>query len=75
MNTLEIDGVDIKRWKRQGRGDILAHVFIMGLTKSDPWADAWFTKSGQSVQRCPFVRKIRGQDRYQCTIYERRLRI
>lgn len=72
MNTLQIDGVDVKRWRRQGRWDILAHVAVMGTTKADPWADAWFTKSGDEVKRCPFVRKIRGTDRFTCTIYDTR---
>lgn len=72
MNTLEIDGVDVKRWRRQGRDDILAHIEVIGRTKADPWADAWFTKAGNSVKGCPFVRKIRGADRYTCTIYDTR---
>jgi len=72
MNTLDIDGADVKRWRRQGRYDILAHIEVIGRTKADPWADAWFTKAGNSVKRCPFVRKVRGTDRYTCTIYDTR---
>ena len=75
MNTLQIDGVDVKRWRRQGRTDILARIEVMGLTKADPWADAWFTKSGNEVKQCPFVRKIRGTDRYTCTIYDTRPKV
>ncbi len=72
MNTLQIDGEDVKRWRRQRRYDILAHIEVMGVSKADPWADAWFTKAGHEVRRCPFVRKLRGTDRYTCTIYDTR---
>ena len=71
MGTLQATGDDVKRWRREGRTDILRFAEIMG-TRDDPWADLWIDDNGNERLRCPFVRKVRNQNRYLCTIYETR---
>ena len=75
MGSLRASGEDVKRWRRQGRDDILAYADIMGGT-DDPWADLWISpKTANDVYRCPFVRKIRGSEKYRCRIYDTRPQI
>ena len=76
MGTLKATGEDVKRWRREGRQDILRFADVLG-PRNDPWADLWI--DGQALDhrnlerfRCPFVRKVRGQPRYLCTVYETR---
>jgi uncharacterized protein len=64
MGTLTATVDDVKRWRREGRRDILR--FEDG---GDLWVDR---ETGDERSRCPFVRKVRGQNRYLCTIYETR---
>ena len=71
MGTLQASGDDVKRWRREGRDDILRFAVVLGSAK-DPWADLWIDERGVERMRCPFVRKVRGQPRYRCTIYETR---
>jgi len=72
MGSLEATGDDVKRWRRQRRHDILRFAEIMGPPE-DPWADLWVDRnSGVERERCPFVRKVLGQPRYLCSIYETR---
>ena len=67
---------DVKRWRREGRQDILRFAHVLG-SRNDPWADLWIDSQAPDHRdperyRCPFVRKVRGQPRYLCTIYETR---
>jgi Fe-S-cluster containining protein len=40
---------------------------------SNPWADLWVDERTEEERfRCPFVRKVRGTQRYRCAIYETR---
>ena len=41
---------------------------------NDPWADLWVDRENDGTERsrCPFVRKVRNQPRYLCTIYDTR---
>lgn len=72
MGTLEATGEGVERWRREGRHDILRFAYVLGRP-NDPWADLWIdAQTGEERLRCPFVRKIRGQSRYLCTIYETR---
>ena len=58
-----------KCWRR---GDILRFAAVLG-EPDDPYADLWVDRfAGVERERCPFVRKVRGQNRYLCTIYETR---
>ena len=70
MGSLQATGEDVKRWQREGRQDILRFAFVMG-EPSDPWADLWID-GDRERERCPFVRKVRGSNRYLCSIYETR---
>lgn len=72
MGSLQATGDDILRWQVEGREDILAYAVILGHP-DDPFADLWVSpRTGEEASRCPFVRKIRGQDKYTCTIYDTR---
>lgn len=72
MGTLEATGDDVKRWRREGRDDILAWVGILG-PEDNPYGDLWISeRTGMEAQRCPFVRKDPNRPTYRCTIYETR---
>ena len=72
MKTLPATGDDVKRWRKGGRADILEWCSVLG-DDANPYADLWISpRTGDEASRCPFVRKIRGQDRYTCTIYNTR---
>jgi Fe-S-cluster containining protein len=56
---------------------ILRFVEVFGpggllLPVQPAYADLWIDERGVERQRCPFVRKVKGQPRYLCTIYETR---
>jgi Fe-S-cluster containining protein len=70
METLEATGDDVKRWRREGRDDILRFAEVLG-PPDNPYADLWVEGAGER-SRCPFVRKVRNQNRYLCRIYETR---
>src|SRR6516225_7790612 len=68
MGTLMATGEDVKRWRREGRQDILRFAHLLG-SRNDPWADLWIDSQAPDHRdperyRCPFVRKVRGQPRY-----------
>lgn len=58
---------DIRRWRKEGREDILEYVDFLGEGVYDLWV-----KEGKSLPRCPFVRKDRNKPTYHCTIHETR---
>jgi Fe-S-cluster containining protein len=74
MGSMQANADDIKRWRRQKRHDILMWAYIYGPNiKFAPFADLWISpRTNTEAERCPFVRKVRNQDRYTCTIYETR---
>jgi Fe-S-cluster containining protein len=72
MGSLQATGEDIKRWRREGRHDILRFASVLGPA-ANPYADLWIDQQTENERlRCPFVRKVRGQKRYLCTVYETR---
>lgn len=71
MGSLSATPEDVKRWRREGRDDILRFVAIIGSGKN-PSADLWVTPDGIEKLRCPFVRKDPNKPTYRCTIYETR---
>ena len=72
MGTMTASGDDVKRWRVEGRRDILSYVLVLG-GEDNPFGDLWISpRTGNEATRCPFVRKLRGQERYTCTIYETR---
>jgi Fe-S-cluster containining protein len=76
MGTLSATKEDVDRWQREGRHDILRFVFVLGLSGRNgmPYADLWVDRDHDDRERlrCPFVRKVKGQNRYLCKIYETR---
>jgi len=77
MLTLSATQEDVERWQAEGREDILRFVSVLGpfgyLLPGPAYADLWIDeRTGNERSRCPFVRKVRGQPRYLCTIYETR---
>jgi Fe-S-cluster containining protein len=72
MGSLQATGTDVKRWRCEGRDDILRFASVIG-PPDNPYADLWCdAETGIERPRCPFVRKVRGQNRYLCTVYETR---
>lgn len=80
MVHMEANADDIKRWRKQKRHDILRYADILSPKRGSfaemagfPFADLWISPTtGDDMKRCPFVRKLRGQEKYRCTIYETR---
>ena len=63
MGSLSATAEDVRRWRRERRYDIL---------RFEDGGDLWIDEKGEERLRCPFVRKVRNQPRYLCTIYETR---
>jgi Fe-S-cluster containining protein len=67
MRSLPASASDIKRWRKEGREDILDYVDFVGGRKYYLWV-----KEGVEMSRCPFVKKDRNKPTYHCTIHETR---
>ena len=80
MGTMEASASDIARWRKDDRQDILQYADVhdwkpgsAGEAMGFAFADLWMSpRTGNDMLRCPFVRKVRNQDRYTCTIYDTR---
>jgi Fe-S-cluster containining protein len=71
MLSLNATGDDVRRWRNEGRADILRYAEVIG--GKEPWADLWVKpESGEECTRCPFVRKDRGEPTYSCRIHSTR---
>lgn len=63
--TINIMPVDVRRWKKEGRQDILSCLMWDGFG-----FDAWFdSKTGEELRHCPFLQKI-SRGKYICSIQE-----
>jgi len=61
---------DVARWAAAGREDILAWVEVVAIGDGRVY-DLWINpKTGEDVERCPWLRKIRGTERYMCRIHD-----
>lgn len=59
---------DVRRWEAAGRDDILVWVDPIAVGDAHVY-DIWINpKTGEDVRRCPWLRKVRGADRYVCRI-------
>jgi len=61
---------DVRRWEEAGRADILQWVAPIPVGDTyvcDIWVDP---KTGEDVTRCPWLRKVRGSDKYTCRIHD-----
>lgn len=71
MGTLSATKEDIERWIIEDRWDILNYCDIYYHTNSEILGgDLWIDPSGREYLQCPFVRKIRDKDEYECLINE-----
>lgn len=62
LGTAEQD--DIQRWEDEWRDDIFAYC-------PPPIHDMWISpRTRDDTQRCPWLRKLPNQDRYNCRIYD-----
>jgi len=61
---------DVQRWEAAGRDDILAWVDPIVLGDECVY-DIWVSpRTGEDTRRCPWLRKVRGVDRYICRIHD-----
>lgn len=65
---------DIEMWEEAGRYDILETADVVQLDDGTIiGTDLWFSpRTGEDLLRCPWVRKVRNEDRYICRIYDLR---
>ena len=62
---------DVRRWEAAGRYDILAWVDPIAVGGDQYVFDIWVSpRTGEDVNRCPWLRKVRGEDRYVCRIHD-----
>jgi len=62
---------DVQRWELEGRTDILAWVDPIPLGNYQFIYDIWISpKTGDDVQRCPWLRKLPKQNKYICRIHD-----
>jgi len=71
---IEITEADLFRWKNvEGRDDILQHLVIHTHSCKDGpvlAAEGWIDpKTGKWLKRCPFKKKVRNQNKYDCAIH------
>jgi Fe-S-cluster containining protein len=65
-----VDETDIKQWEEKGRNDILEWVAYMFLGEGAYVYDIWFNpKTGEEVERCPWLRKLPKINKYVCRIH------
>ena len=67
---------DYRRWKRQGRHDILRYIWQGEVPADydgiwDVWIDWVDPETGENLDYCPFLRKLR-RSKYSCAIYDTR---
>ena len=61
---------DIERWEVAGRDDILAWVDPIAIGDECVY-DIWVNpETGEDVARCPWLRKMRGQESFVCRIHD-----
>lgn len=62
---------DVAAWIAARRWDILEYVRPSFVGRQVFTYDIWINpRTGLPVRRCPFLRKVRGQDRYTCAIQD-----
>jgi Fe-S-cluster containining protein len=63
---------DIELWEIEGREDILAWVVPLDVSDGEIIGyDIWISpKTGEEVQRCPWLRRLPKKDKYICRIHD-----
>lgn len=72
VSSMQATVEDIARWRKEGRTDILKYVWAYNLKDAD-WCscDIWVSPiTGEDMIRCPFLRKVRNKDFYECRIHD-----
>jgi len=63
--------VDVQRWMREGRNDILEWVEPVALGDVVVAYDIWMDpKTGEDVSCCPWLLKLPNSDKYICRIHD-----
>lgn len=60
-----VNNKQIEKWKKEGREDILEWVVKTGVKIYDVWVSP---TTGEDVNRCPWLRKLPGKEKYICRI-------
>ncbi len=61
---------DVQKWVDEGRDDILQWVVPIVL-EGEQIYDIWISpRTGDDVERCPWLRKLPGKNRYICRIHD-----
>jgi Fe-S-cluster containining protein len=62
---------DVRRWEENDRADILAWVDVISLGEGHQVYDIWISPTtGDDVARCPWLRKLPGENKYICRIQD-----
>lgn len=70
------DQSDVDMWRDHGRDDVLAWVDPIEIGDEKYVYDIWINpNTGGDVTRCPWLRKLPGQDRYICKIHDVKPRV
>ena len=65
------DEKDIELWEKQGRSDIMEWVACIPLGEDTFIYDLWLSpKTGEEVERCPWLRKLPRKNKYVCRIQD-----
>ena len=71
--ALTVTLADTRRWKRQGRADILRYAWVP--KGAGGYGDIWIDpEKGEDLDYCPFLQKV-GQGKYICSILETRPKV
>jgi len=67
FGDLKVTVEDYRRWKREGREDILRYVWLP--PGSPGFGDIWIDpETGENLDYCPFLKRV-SEDKYICTIH------
>jgi Fe-S-cluster containining protein len=66
-----VDISDINRWRSEKRWDILRWVETYNFAGQSAFGDIWISpNTGDEVKRCPWLTKLRKQEKYKCRIQD-----
>ncbi len=75
-NQGSVDDSDIDIWKKNQRYDILEWVDPIDLGDVNYVYDIWINpRTGDDVSRCPWLRKLPGEEKYICRIHDVKPRV
>ncbi|MBI4683622.1 MAG: YkgJ family cysteine cluster protein [Nitrospirae bacterium] len=62
---------DLLLWEGEGREDILEWVALIPIANNVFAYDIWLhPKTGSDVERCPWLRRLPGKNKYVCRIHK-----